>query len=252
MNSGYDQCGFRGQALPGKGRGAGLAEKPEEESLRRHLWFAALAMAVAVPAGATPVTSLTLTAVTSAPYYQQTTNNPCVIGDNSCSGPAGWTWTVLPANPPGDAYNNITSPVYTVGQITTLMGGPAFMIGVDINQANKVQTLGYFGILVDGITVAEFAPGSPVPVPPTTGGGNGNGYADYLLTGFSLAGYDSASTVQFTVTMPYVNDGREQFFLVRDSTTEPPPQIPEPATSALIGGGLLGLGLLSRRYRKRS
>jgi hypothetical protein len=218
--------------------------------LHKHIWSAVLAITFGAPIGATTV--LNLTPVTGPPYYQQTTNNPCVIGENSCKSPAGWTLTVLPANPPGDAYNNISSPVYTVGQITSLMGGPAFMIGVDINQANKVQTLGYFGMLVDGVTVAKFAPPSPVEVPPTIGGGNGNGYADYLLTGFNLAGYSSASLVQFTVTMPYVNDGREQFFLVREGTAEPPPAIPEPATSALIGGGLLGLGLVSRRFRKQN
>jgi len=131
------------------------------------------------------------------------------------------------------------------------VGSTSFIIGIDINQANVVQTLGFFGMYVNGNLVAQYNPSSPTPVPPTSGGGNGNGWADYLLTGFSLAGFQPTDDVQFKVTMPLVNDGREQFFLISTESPEPPPQVPEPATSALIGGGLIGLGLLSRRFRKQ-
>jgi hypothetical protein len=212
----------------------------------RTFTLSVLLLAVAALASATP---LTLVAVTSAPYYQQTTNNPCVIGDPSCQSPAGWTFTTFPSN--ASDYTNISSPTYTVSQITGIVGSTSFMIGVDVNQTNVTQTLGFFGMYVNGNLVADYSPASPTPVPPTTGGGNGNGYADYLLQGFSLAGYQSTDSVYFKVTMPLVNDGREEFFLISESTPQPPPEIPEPATSALIGGGLIGLGLLSRRFRKQ-
>lgn len=130
------------------------------------------------------------------------------------------------------------------------------MIGVDVNQTNVVQTLGFFGMYKVGVgsdtLLFDYSPASPTPVPPTSGGGNGNGWADYLLTGFSTAGLNLSDQVYFKVTMPLVNDGREQFFLISSPSQEPPPPIPEPTTSALIGGGLIGLGLLSRRFRKQA
>ncbi|MGQ9915818.1 MAG: PEP-CTERM sorting domain-containing protein [Bryobacteraceae bacterium] len=67
-----------------------------------------------------------------------------------------------------------------------------------------------------------------------------------------MAGYQSTDLVSFKVTMPLVNDGREEFFLISTPSQEPPPEIPEPATSALIGGGLIGLALLSRRFHKNA
>ncbi len=215
---------------------------------RTVLMLSCLTLLLACTATATP---LSLTPVVDpGPYYQQTTNNPCVIGDPSCQAPAGWGWTVFEAG--ASSYTDVVSPTYTVGQIQGVVGSTSFMIGVDVNQTNDVQTLGFFGMYVNGALVADYSPASPTPVPPTSGGGNGNGWADYLLTGFSLSGYQPTDEVYFKVTMPVVNDGREEFFLISTESPEPPPPIPEPATSALIGGGLIGLGLLSRRFRKQT
>ncbi len=209
-----------------------------------------LLLALAALASATPLTLVPV--VAPGPYYQQTTNNPCVIGEPSCNSPADWTFTVLPTQGNPSSYTDITSPPYTVSQILAIVGSTSFMIGVDVNQTNVTQTLSFFGMYVNGNLVADYSPSSPTPVPPTSGGGNGNGWADYLLQGFDLSGYQSTDEVYFKVTMPLVNDGREQFFLISQESEEPPPQIPEPTTSALIGGGLIGLGLLSRRFRKQT
>jgi len=208
------------------------------------------ALLLACAASATPLSLVPV--VNPGPYYQQTTNNPCVIGEPSCKGPSGWTWTNLPTQGNPSSYNDIVSPTYTVGQIVGIVNSTSFMIGVDVNQADDVQTLGFFGMYVNGSLVADYSPASPTSVPPTSGGGNGNGWADYLLKDFSLSGFQSTDQVYFKLTMPVVNDGREQFFLISTESREPPPPIPEPTTSALIGGGLIGLGLLSRRFRKQT
>jgi hypothetical protein len=211
----------------------------------------ALLAVAALTASATPVT-LVLSPVTAAPFYQQTTNNPCVLGDPSCQGPSGWTWTIFESNPPGGAYTNVLSPTYEVSGIRGVVGpSEEFRIGVDVNQTNVVQTLDYFAMIVNGNVVAEFSPTNPVSVPPTSGGGNGNGWADYVLSGFNLSGFADTDLVQFKVTMSLVNDGREQFFLISSPSEQPPPPIPEPTTSALIGGGLAGLGLLLRRRAQK-
>lgn len=217
-------------------------------TIRMALALSCLAAVAGVSATATP---LSLSAVVNpGPYYQQTTNNPCVIGDSSCQSPAGWTFTLFA--PGANNYTNVQSPTYTVSQILGIVGSNTFMIGVDVNQTNVVQTLGFFGMYVNGSLSFDYSPASPTPVPPTSGGGNGNGWADYTLSGFSLAGLQPTDLVQFKVTMPLVNDGREEFFLISTPSQEPPPPIPEPTTSALIGGGLIGLGLLSRRFRKQT
>jgi len=185
--------------------------------------------------------TLTLAPVLTFHLLQQVTNEPCVIGDPSCHN-GGFPDTIFPA---GVSSYDTLSPLYTVADVRAA-AGDIFMVGVDVNQNDTVQTLSLFTMSINGTVIDSYSPGSPTPVPPTPGGENGTGYADYILGNFSgLAGFAATDTVQFHVIMPVVNAGREQFFLQAD-----PVIAPEPVTMSLVGAGLIALGLLARRRRR--
>lgn len=212
-------------------------------SSRSRVYLGFLVAACAVAAHAS---TITLTDVTVVHQYQQTTNSPCIFDNSSCNNPAGFDAALLPVASSYDQ-NSLT---YTVGQIRAITGD-SFFIGMDVNQTEVNQKLSLFTMSIGGVLTdsTNLAVGG-VEVPPTVGGGNGNGYADYILTGFtSLAGLDANTTVTFHLTMPLVNDGREQFFLLTNNA--PPPQVPEPISMLLTGSGLVGLLFLRRRFAGR-
>src|ERR1051325_527762 len=94
---------------------------------------ALLSMAEMTSAGA--VTSLTLENP-GLQSYQQTQNSPCIIGDNSCNDPTGWTHTTEPSGGTPITYD-LLSPIYTVQQILNAITTRTFQVGIDVNSTTK-------------------------------------------------------------------------------------------------------------------
>jgi len=201
--------------------------------------------------------------------YQQTTNNPCVIGDPSCKEPAGMTYTSysgtpLAQNSTYDAY----SPTYTVTQLIGFLGGKnSFQIGIDENFANGTETLQDLTVWVCTSSCTSFAanffsPPSGSQDAALIAGGysvldqtnttyglvthNGNGYSDALSSTISLASLAGTAKIVFEASVSNDTDGMEEFFLIPTGT--PVDQfMPEPASILLFGTLLAGTGFCMRK-----
>ncbi len=188
--------------------------------------------------------------------YQQTLNSPCVIGNPSCSqgGFVHNSWASTPGGGQGSTYD-LFSPVYIVGaDIAVPNTIPSeFSIGIDVNfsAGSGDESLVFFKTWVcsDAIgTSCSVDSANSYPGPTTAiGQRNGNGYSDAVLSGFTLT---PGTYVKFEASVSNDTDGMEQFFLVPAGVV-PPSEVPEPATTALIGGGLLSLAWVIRRRQRR-
>ncbi len=227
----------------------------------------------------------TITPVNSGPndlnVYQQTTNAPCVIGNTSCSN--GTFIDSEFSGTPGGTGNfttyDLLSPGYVVGSgsgvVPTNTIPSSFIIAIDENIAKGAgnEFLVFFktwycttaptvslpkngaggstavgppstGATVNGYggcTLSadnSYVPGSPYMIPNLN---NGNGFSDMILTGFSIP--VGTHYVVFEASVSNDTDGMEQFFLVPIGT----PVVPEPASMALLGSGLLSVAAWGRK-----
>jgi hypothetical protein len=246
-------------------------------------WLLSLSLTAllgALPAFGAP--TLITVDVNPAVSFQQTTNNPCVIGDQSCKQPAGmgkaetpgytnYSGTPLSNGSTYDAY----SPTYSYAFLTGVLsaGGPlqtSFKIGIDDNvgTGQGVETLQELTVwecpagnctvftknqldsfLATGDDAALIAAGylelykTGTTYPLAVH--NGNGFSDALSSTISIAGLTNATFI-FEAVNSNDSDGMEEFFLIPANAT---PAVPEPTAIVLLGTVLLACGIVVRRKR---
>lgn len=205
------------------------------------------------------------------PPYQQTENSPCVIGNESCNQPSGFTYFGIGNTnlDPWIAY----SPLYTVGDDSVVGVEPGniipqeFWVGVDFNFAGgqDSETLNFFEvwIVTSGDTGAGGIFQSATPftdsnpnigsISPSNSASSlaytettpGNGYSDIVLTGFSLSEGD---VVYFRASITGDVAGFGQFFILPQQGSTP---VPEPTSLILLGLGLAGVACFSKKIRNK-
>ena len=79
---------------------------------------------------------------------------------------------------------------------------------------------------------------------------NGNGKADYLITGFNLTGLNSDTRLLFRAQWSGAVDGGESFYIVPVGVVLPP-EVPLPAAVWLFGSALAGGAFMLRRRKNK-
>lgn len=210
--------------------------------------------------------------------FQQTNNNPCVVGDMSCKEPAGMGYEAESGTPGGmnGSTYDLFSPVYVAATGVNPFNfnnntiPTAFTIGVDENIAKGAgnEVLNFFkvwdcgaGSSVGPTTQVSGQTSLPsncmLAAAETSGAGgnsyttvttipnenNGNGFSDFILTGFTLT---AGHFYVFEASVSNDSDGMEEFFIIPQGS---PAVTPEPGTLVLFGSGLLGVaGILRKKF----
>ena len=243
--------------------------------MRKYLMVAA-ALMVTVAAHskivkADAINNLTISKITAPDEVPQSKSNPCIIcATNSASQPDGFgynnfnstgndlSFNLFSSNITGSFANDDQTTVtpYTAGQLRDLLSAVfpnvdvTFAIAVDINttKANS-EYLNFFQLidlgepgLGDETVIFDLR---DVAMPQVN---QGNGTADYLISGFDLSSLDADTRLLFRASWSGAVDGGESFYIVPQLVAVPGPMVGAgiPGLIAMCGG----LVFLARRRRK--
>jgi hypothetical protein len=191
-------------------------------------------------------------------------HNPVGFGYNNFDSTGNDTnFNLFSSNLTGAFANGVEGTAYTGGQLRNFLSalgeiGFGFGVAVDINSAATPQNgktpetleefrlidlslIGPGGTLADG-TIFDI--NGPIALPNIR---NGNGSADYLITGFDLSNVGVGDNLIFQATWSHATDGGESFYIVPVVNQV---DVPEPGSLWLFGG-MLSIGGLAGWWRNR-
>jgi len=239
----------------------------------RRLLLAGAALFAAAPAYAS---TLTVAPLADADVVPQSASDPCIIcATTQAHNPVGFGYNNFNSTGNDSSFNLFSSNItgafandddvnvtpYTVGQLSNFLTGLGdlgltFGVAVDVNSTHAAsEVLTQFRLLdldqsgsgpLGSLILFDLA--SSFAMPDIR---NGNGSADYLISGFDLAGSGLAAgdRLLFQASWDHAVDGGESFYIVARPSAA---ATPIPAAGLLFPAGLAGLGMFGHWRRRKN